>query len=43
MKSIINLNTDLDFTKAPLFFGGDLSLQRYDKFRYEKIFNMFHC
>ena len=41
MKSIINLNTDLDFTKAPLFFGGDLSLQRYDKFRYEKIFNMF--
>jgi ribonucleoside-diphosphate reductase beta chain len=41
MKSIINLNTDLDFTKVPLFFGGDLSLQRYDKFRYEKIFNMF--
>lgn len=41
MKSIINLDTSIDFTKVPLFFGGNLSLQRYDKFRYEKIFNMF--
>lgn len=43
MKSILNTNQDLDFTKSPLFFGNDggLSIQRYDKFRYEKIFNMF--
>jgi len=41
MKSIINLDTNVDFTKSPLFFGTNLSIQRYDKFRYEKIFNMF--
>jgi ribonucleoside-diphosphate reductase beta chain len=41
MKSILNTDIDLDFTKNPLFFGSSLSLQRYDKFRYEKIFNMF--
>jgi ribonucleoside-diphosphate reductase beta chain len=41
MKSILNTEIDLDFTKNPVFFGSGLSLQRYDKFRYEKIFNMF--
>ena len=43
MRHIINTNSDLDFTKLPLFFGSGsgLSIQRYDKFRYEKIFNMF--
>ncbi len=42
MKHILNTNPDLDFTKSPIFFGNsDLSIQRYDKFRYEKIFNMF--
>jgi ribonucleoside-diphosphate reductase beta chain len=41
MKHILNTDTDSDFTKSPLFFGNPLSLQRYDKFRYEKIFNMF--
>ena len=42
MKHILNTNPDLDFTKSPLFFGNsELSIQRYDKFRYEKIFNMF--
>jgi ribonucleoside-diphosphate reductase beta chain len=40
MKNIINLKL-VDYTKEPLFFGEELSLQRYDKFRYEKIFNMF--
>lgn len=40
MKNIINLK-QVDYTKEPLFFGEELSLQRYDKFRYEKIFNMF--
>jgi len=40
MKNIINLK-EVDYTKEPLFFGQELSLQRYDKFRYEKIFNMF--
>jgi len=43
MKHILNTDPNLDFTRQPLFFGGDggLSIQRYDKFRYEKIFNMF--
>ena len=42
MKHILNLDAEQDFTRLPLFFGGDgLSIQRYDKFRYEKIFNMF--
>ena len=40
MKNIINLK-HVDYTKEPLFFGEELSLQRYDRFRYEKIFNMF--
>jgi ribonucleoside-diphosphate reductase beta chain len=41
MKHILNTDQNLDFTKTPLFFGGDMSIQRYDKFRYSKIFNMF--
>ncbi len=42
MKNIINLDSSQDFTKNPLFFGDEgMSIQRYDKFRYEKIFNMF--
>lgn len=41
MRNILNTEVDLDFTKSPVFFGSNLSLQRYDKFRYEKIFNMF--
>lgn len=39
-KSLINLK-EIDFTKQPLFFGESLNLQRYDKFRYENIFNLF--
>lgn len=43
MKHIINTDNTIDFTKLPLFFGSSegLSIQRYDKFRYDKIFNMF--
>lgn len=32
---------NIDNTKNPLFLGDGLSLQRYDKFRYEKIFKLF--
>lgn len=39
-KTIINLDQD-DFSKEPLFFGNGMGLQRYDKFRYPNIFNLF--
>lgn len=38
--SIINLQ-NIDYTKQPCFFGESLGLQRYDKFKHEKIFNLF--
>lgn len=41
MKTILNRDTNVEVVKSPLFFGEDLSLQRYDKFKYEKIYNMF--
>lgn len=41
-KTIINLNNKVDHTSSPMFFGKQgLGLQRYDKFKYEKLFNMF--
>lgn len=40
MKSIINKN-QVDYRKAPMFFGEPLSLQRYDQPKHDKIFNMF--
>lgn len=40
-KSIINLDNTVDFTKQPVFFGKNLNLQRYDKFRYPNIFDFF--
>ena len=40
MKSIINKN-NVDTTKQPLFFGEGLNLQRYDKYRYKKIYDLF--
>ena len=40
MKHIIN-KKNVDTTKQPLFFGEGLSLQRYDKFRYKKLFDLF--
>ena len=40
MKSIINIK-NVDTTKQPLFFGEGLNLQRYDRFRYKKLFDLF--
>jgi len=40
MKSIINPK-NVDTTKQPLFFGEDLSLQRYDRYKYKKLFDLF--
>ena len=40
MKHIINKN-NVDTTKQPLFFGEGLNLQRYDKYRYKKLFDLF--
>jgi len=40
MKNIIN-KKNIDTTKQPLFFGEDLSLQRYDRYRYKKLFDLF--
>jgi len=37
---IMNTN-DVDFTKEPLFFGQNLGIQRYDKFRYKHLFEQF--
>ena len=39
--SIINLDNKVDYTKNSIFFGDGLSLQRYDKFKYAKIFDLF--
>lgn len=41
MKKILDTENNKNFTNKPLFFGGDLSIQRYDKFRYKKFFNLF--
>ena len=40
MKHIINKKL-VDTTKQPLFFGQGLNLQRYDKYRYKKLFDLF--
>ncbi len=40
MKSVIN-KINIDTTNQPLFFGEDLSLQRYDKHKYEIFFKLF--
>lgn len=40
MKSVLNLKP-VDYTKQPLFFGEDLNLQRYDKFKYPVFFELF--
>jgi len=39
-KQIINIK-NVDTTKEPLFFGKGLNLQRYDKQRYKKIYDLF--
>jgi len=41
-KTILNTKPIEDFTRTPLFFGASgLSIQRYDKFRYPALFDMF--
>lgn len=40
MKTIIN-KFNVDTTDQPLFFGEDLSIQRYDKHKYEIFFKLF--
>jgi ribonucleoside-diphosphate reductase beta chain len=32
---------NIDYTKQPLFFGEDLNLQRYDRFKYSIFFELF--
>ena len=34
MKTVFNKDKNLDATKQPMFFGDDLSVQRYDTFKY---------
>ena len=41
MKSLVNLNNNIDFTKEPVFFGKPLNIERYDKFRYPGYFELF--
>jgi ribonucleoside-diphosphate reductase beta chain len=40
MKSVLNLK-NIDYTKQPIFFGEDLNLQRYDRFKYPVFFELF--
>jgi ribonucleoside-diphosphate reductase beta chain len=40
MKTVINLK-NVDTTKQPMFLGEDLSIQRYDKFKYPKFYQNF--
>jgi ribonucleoside-diphosphate reductase beta chain len=40
MKSVLNLK-NVDYTKQPIFFGEDLNLQRYDRFKYPVFFELF--
>ncbi|MBC8416904.1 ribonucleotide-diphosphate reductase subunit beta [bacterium] len=40
VKNIIN-KKNVDTTKQPMFFGEGLNLQRYDKFKYKKLFDLF--
>lgn len=40
MKKIIN-EDNIDYTKQPLFLGEDLGIQRYDIFKYKKLYDLF--
>lgn len=40
-KSLVNLDNNVDFTQEPIFFGQELNLERYDKFRYPVFFEFF--
>jgi len=41
MKSIVNLDNSIDFTKEPIFFGASLNIERYDKLKYPVYFEFF--
>jgi ribonucleoside-diphosphate reductase beta chain len=41
MKTLVNLNNNIDFTKEPMFFGESLNIERYDKFKYPAYFEFF--
>lgn len=40
MQTILN-KTNVDYLNQPLFLGEDLSLQRYDRFKYPVFFNLY--
>ena len=40
MDTVLNLK-NVDTTKQPMFLGEDLSLQRYDRFKYPKFFDLW--
>ena len=40
MRSILNQH-NVDYLAQPLFLGEDLSLQRYDKFKYPVFFDLY--
>ena len=40
-RSLINLNNSIDHTKEPYFFGEGLALQRYDRFKNPRFFELF--
>ena len=39
-KSLVNLDNSVDFTTSPIFFGPELNLERYDKFKYPVYFQL---
>ena len=42
MANILNFDSQIDYTKIPVFFGSNgMSIQRYDKFKYPGYFELF--
>lgn len=42
MANILNFDSQVDYTKVPVFFGSNgMSIQRYDKFKYPGFFELF--
>lgn len=40
MKTVLN-KKNIDQLRNPMFFGEDLSLQRYDKIKYQKFYELY--
>ena len=40
METVLNIK-NVDTTKQPMFLGEDLALQRYDRFKYQKFFDLW--